>query len=119
MDDLQKAFEPVRTAARKASWPGVEEGESYGTPALRVQGRILVRLRDPDVLVLRCDIEEKPFLIKSAPDVYFETEHYKSWPAILVNLKAISQEELRERLEKSWRSLASKGMLRRHNRRLA
>ena len=35
-------------------FPGVEVGTSYGTPALRVRGKGMCRLRtDPDALVVR------------------------------------------------------------------
>ncbi|ABM47937.1 MULTISPECIES: hypothetical protein [pseudomallei group] len=36
------------------AWRGVEEGMSYGTPALRVRGKLLARLRgDGDTLVVK------------------------------------------------------------------
>lgn len=109
--DLSACFEPVREVWRAANWPGVEEGLSYGTPALKVRGKLLVRLREPDVVVLRCDLDEKEFLMAAAPDVYFQTDHYKGYPAVLARLSMIDPEELRERIEKTWRSHATKKML--------
>ena len=48
-------YETVRAIGR--GLPGIEEGLSYGTPALRVRGKLLVRLReDPDSLMVRADI---------------------------------------------------------------
>ena len=45
--------------------PGVEVGTSYGTPALRVRGKGLCRLRsEPDALVLRViDLADRLSLI--------------------------------------------------------
>ena len=36
------------------------------------------------------DPEEKPLLIESDPDVYFETPHYHGYPIVLVHLAKIS-----------------------------
>lgn len=46
-----------------------------------------------------CELEEKAALIEAAPDIYFETDHYKGWPAILARLPALSDEELTHRLQ--------------------
>ncbi|MFI5385973.1 MAG: MmcQ/YjbR family DNA-binding protein [Fimbriimonadales bacterium] len=111
MDEMTAGFEPVLAVSREAAWPGVTEGLSYGTPALRVGSKFFLRLREPDVLVIRCDLDEKEFLMMAAPDIYFETDHYKGWPAVLIRLSKIDKDELRERLEKSWRMLATKKMI--------
>jgi hypothetical protein len=69
--------------------PEVEEGTSYGRPALTVRRRMFVTLRsNPDALVVRCDLEEKPFLLESRSDVLFETPHYHGYSAMLVSLDA-------------------------------
>jgi hypothetical protein len=76
--------------------PEVEEGTSYGRPALSVRGRMFVALRSkPDALVVRCDLEEKPFLLEARSDVLFETPHYHGYSAMLVSLEA-SIEDARE-----------------------
>ena len=38
-----------------------------------------------------------------SPDIYFETDHYVGYPAVLVQLSVISDEELSLRLEDAWR----------------
>jgi YjbR len=51
-------FETVRAIA--LALPGVEEGTSYGTPAFRVRGKFLARLReDGETLVVKCDYHER------------------------------------------------------------
>ena len=45
-------------------------------------------------MVLMCPLEEKELLIAAAPEIYFETDHYKGWPAILVRIHAIATAEL-------------------------
>ena len=108
MENLDAEFELVRSIWQEAKWPGVEEDLSYGTPALKVRKKLIARLREPGVLVLRCSLDEKEFLMAAAPEIYFETDHYKGWPAVLVRLSEIGREELSERLEKTWRGLATK-----------
>jgi hypothetical protein len=42
------------------------------------------------------------------PSRYFETDHYKGWPAMLVRLAAIDDEALKQRLVAAWREKAPK-----------
>jgi hypothetical protein len=84
--------------------PGVEEGTSYGTPALKVRKQLLVRLRDEgDVLVVLVDLADRDMLLAEAPDVFFTTPHYEGYPAVLVRLPAIGDEELRRLLLGAYR----------------
>lgn len=41
-----------------------------------------------------CPLEEKQLLIEAAPDIYFETDHYRGWPSVLVRIRLISEEGL-------------------------
>ena len=94
--DLSAAFEKLKAAAK--GLPGVEEGRAYGTPAIKAGGKLLARVKDADTVVLRCEVEEKALLIDVAPDIYFETDHYRGWPMVLVRIHVISVEELAYRL---------------------
>jgi hypothetical protein len=67
-----------------------------------------VTVKEPDILYLPCPLEVKEMLMEMAPDIYYETDHYKGWPGLLVRLDAISDEELSLRLEDSWRYRAPK-----------
>jgi len=102
-------FARVRAAA--AHLPEVEESTSYGTPALKVRGKLIARLKDADTLVVICPMDDKEVLMEADPKVYFETEHYKGWPGILVRLKAVSASKLRHRLEQAWRFRAPKRLV--------
>jgi hypothetical protein len=94
-------------------FPGVETGTSYGTPALRVRGKSMCRLRtDPDALVVRVvDLMDRHALIQGRPDAFFSTPHYDGYPYVLVRLDAVKPGELAELLEDAWRIRASKRMV--------
>ena len=110
-DRLDRAFARARAAARATKLPDIEEGTSYGTPGMKVRGKFLMRVKDADTLVFRCAIEEKEMLMESAPEVYFETDHYKGWPAVLVRLSKASDAELEVCMERAWRLQAPAKLL--------
>jgi hypothetical protein len=90
--------------------PGVEVGTSFRTPALRVRGKGMCRLRsNPDALVLRvADLGEREALLQGQPDVFFSTPHYDGYPYVLVRLQHVDPTELGELLEDAWRVFAAK-----------
>ena len=106
---LEAAFARVRAAA--AHLPEVEESTLYGTPALKVRGKSFARMKDADTLVVHSTIDEKEMLMQVDPKVYFETDHYKGWHAVLVRLNRISTPKLRHRLEQAWRQKAPKRLV--------
>lgn len=88
--------------------PEIEESTSYGRPALKVRGKFVAAMRtNPDAVVLRCDLDEKPLLLEARPDILFETPHYHGWGYVLLRLEA-SREEAREFLTDSWLLAAPK-----------
>jgi hypothetical protein len=103
-------FEDVRTAA--LAFPGVEDGTSYGTPALKVRGKLLARLHQSiDCLVLRADFLDRQILMQSAPAAFFITDHYRDYPWVLVRFSAVKTGELPGLLERAWRLVAPKTLV--------
>lgn len=90
--------------------PGVEVGTSFRTPALRVRGKGMCRLRtNPDALALRvADLGEREALLQGQPDAFFSTPHYDGYPYVLVRLAEVDPAELAELLEDAWRVRAAK-----------
>lgn len=89
--------------------PGVQEGICHGTPAFYVRHRLMLRLwEDGETLVVRCPKETRTALIEENPDVFSVTEHYRNYPAVLVNLLAVDRELLRRMIEGAWRMQASR-----------
>lgn len=91
-----------------AGLPEISEGTYYGYPAFKVGKKFLCRLKDDATLVVTCPLEENEMLMAAAPTIYFETDHYRGWPAVLVRLDVIDDTELRHRLRKAWLSQAPK-----------
>ena len=103
-------WEQVKELAKEL--PEVEESTSYGTPALKVKGKLFARLReDGETLVLFVDFMEREALTQANPEVYFFTAHYEEWPMILVRLAVVDPGELREALVESWCRRAPKRLL--------
>ncbi len=44
-------------------------------------------MKDAETLVFMCAIEAKELLMEAAPEIHFETDHYKGWPALLIRLR--------------------------------
>jgi len=103
-------FETVRKLA--LALPGVEEGLSYRTPAFRVRGRFLARLKeDGGTLVLRTDFDTREALMASDPETFYITDHYLGYPAILVRLSSVHLQDLRRLFEDTWRRAAPKRLI--------
>ena len=71
--------------------PGVEEGTSYGTPALRSGGKLIARLhQDGESLVLKVGNETRDHLLQADPETFFITDHYRGYPMVLARLDRLS-----------------------------
>jgi len=97
--------------------PEVEEGQWYRTPALMVNGKGFVRLKEDgqSVVFLLAHIGEREGLIASQPDVYFTTDHYRKTAAVLARLPGLRSGAARRRLEQAWRVKAPKMLLTRYD----
>lgn len=107
-EGIDRAFGWMRAIMRELDLPGTTEGVMFGHPCLRVRGKSFIGSKDGRALVVHCPIEEKEVLLQVAPDMYFETDHYRGYPAILVRAEHISREELSLRIERGWRMSASR-----------
>lgn len=88
--------------------PEVEESTHYRGPSLKIRGRLLTcpaihKSEEPNSLLIRISIEDRDRLIASQPDVYYLTDHYLNYPALLVRLDRIKRAALEELLQRAWR----------------
>ena len=83
--------------------PGVEESTAYGAPAMKVLGKLLAcvpthRSAEPGSLAIRVGFDDRAELLAAAPDVYYVTDHYLNYSAVLVRLSRVSPDVLRDLL---------------------
>jgi hypothetical protein len=65
----------------------------------------------PDVLAVRCLLERKEMLVEAAPDAFFDEDHYRGFPAVLVRLDKVEEAELVALMAEGWRLKAPKRLL--------
>jgi len=101
-------FDDVRKIA--LAWPEVEDGTSYGTSALTVRKKMLVRLKeDGDSLVMPgVPQDERAMLVEREPEIFYFTDHYRDYPMVLIRLSRAARGDVEPLLRRHWRTLASK-----------
>jgi hypothetical protein len=101
-------FDEVRRIA--LSWPEVEDGTSYGTPALKVRKKLLARLKeDGDSLVMPgVPHDEREMLVDRRPELFYFTDHYRDYPIVLIRLSKAKRADIEPLLRRQWRAQASK-----------
>jgi len=111
MTDAAQTYE--RICALALHLPGVELGTSYGTPAIKVKGKLMARLRSEAEggLALRCDFLERQMLLQAAPEAFYLTPHYQDYPMILIKLDEVRTDALPDLIERAWRMVAPKRLV--------
>ena len=111
MTDAAQTYE--RICALALQLPGVELGTSYGTPAIKVKGKLMARLRSEAEggLALRCDFLERQMLLQAAPEAFYLTPHYQDYPMILIKLEEVRTDALPDLIERAWRMVAPKRLV--------
>ncbi|MGE5244067.1 MAG: MmcQ/YjbR family DNA-binding protein [Betaproteobacteria bacterium] len=99
-------FETVRTLGLEL--PGTEEGTAYGSPALKVNGRMFAcmaihRSAEPGTLVLQVPFDQRNELLAEDRDTYYLTDHYAEHPTVLVRLSRVHRDALRDLLRMAHR----------------
>ena len=93
--------------------PGSREEPSYGTPGFKVGKKLFARMHQKEdaIVILLNSVEEQADLIDTNPDLFYITDHYVGYAAILVRPE-ISEEEFFKLLEHAWRTRARKSDIR-------
>ena len=83
--------------------PGTEESTSYGKPAVRVRGKaFLFPGRERGSFAVMAPIEEKELLMETDPDTFWETDHYRGYPAVLVRFGSADRERIENVIRRAW-----------------
>jgi hypothetical protein len=92
--------------------PGVEEAGSYGTPAFKVNGKLLARFhQDGESLVVKVEYAVREVLMGANPKTFYVTDHYRCWPYMLVRIATVDRAVLSQLLEDAWRRNAPKRLI--------
>ena len=116
MPDKGMTFDAVRKIGLKL--PHVEEGTTYGSPALKLRGRVLAcmaihKSAEQNSLVVRIDFDQREALVAEDPKTYYLTDHYVDYPAVLVRLSRVHPDALRDLLYGAWRFVSTRASQRR------
>jgi len=99
--------------------PDVEATTKYdGSPVLKIDGIFMAGLAthpsaEPDTLVVRARLEDRERLVEDAPETYYLTDYYRSYPLVLVRLPRVEPNALHDLLSVSWRMTMAKARRRR------
>jgi hypothetical protein len=101
-------FESVRRMA--LAMPGVEEGIKWGVPAFLLRGHMFAcrpshRSAEPDSLIVRVDFDRRDELLTADPQTYYVTDHYLHYPSVLVRLRQVHPDALRDLLQMAYNSV--------------
>ena len=104
-------FDTVREIG--LSFPGAEDGTTYGALALKVGGRMFACLAshpsaEPETLVVYVDFNQRDDLLREEPSIYYLTDHYVNYPVVLVRLRRVHRDALSDLLRGAWTMISSK-----------
>jgi hypothetical protein len=93
--------------------PRVEVGTVYGSPALKVDGKMFAcvaihRSADPNSLAIRMEFDQRDELIAAEPDTYYLTDHYTRYPVVLIRLNRVHDDALRDLLRMGWHYVSTR-----------
>ena len=106
------SFDTVREIG--LAMPDVEEGTSYGSPALKTGGKMFAclavhRSAEPGSLAIRIDFDQRDELMAADPDTYYITDHYVNYPSVLVRLSRVNPDALQDLLIMARRFVSALG----------
>lgn len=99
------------------SFPGVEDGVSYGEASYKVAGRFFTWLRpalDDSIVVHLDNRDERDLLIEMDPATFHFTDHYRDHPIVLARIATVDPVWLKAALDRRWRKVAPKSLSKQH-----
>lgn len=83
--------------------PDTELSTSYGRPAVKVNGKaFLYPGREPGSFAVAALLPEKELLMETDPDTFWETAHYRGWPAVLVRFGSADPARVKLVVTRAW-----------------
>jgi hypothetical protein len=82
---------------------GTELGTSYRAPAVKVNAKaFLYPGREQGSFAVASPLQEKELLIETDPETFWETDHYRGWPAVLVRYARPDRERIATVITRAW-----------------
>ena len=93
--------------------PGVEESTMYGSPALKIRGKLLAciamnKAAEPNSLAVCVGFDRRAELLETDSRTYYLKDHYANYPAVLVRLSEIRPDALKDLLTMAYRFVTAK-----------
>jgi hypothetical protein len=83
--------------------PGTAIGSYYGVPSPKVNGKaILAPGREAGSFCLMVTLAEKEMLLETDPDTFWQTDHYRGYPAVLVRFGTDADARIRTYITRAW-----------------
>lgn len=95
------------------AFPMAEKGISYGRPSYKVNGKFFTRLRreDDSLVLLEVSFDEREMLMEAEPETFHFTAHYKDYPSVLARIATLHPGSLKAFLDRRWRKIAPKKLV--------
>jgi hypothetical protein len=89
---------------------GMTEGAYFGKPSVFYNAEFVGRVHDKEEAVaLRVGtIEMRDVMLEAEPRLFYITDHYRAWPALLARLSALNSKTLKELVEARVREIEAK-----------
>jgi hypothetical protein len=87
--------------------PDVKENTTKRGAGWKLRGKLMAceaihKSAEPDSLMVRVSTEDRKRLLKEQSTVFYLTDHYRPYAAILVRLSKVDYETLRDVLRRAW-----------------
>lgn len=83
--------------------PGAERAPYFNHEAVKLRGKAFVSPgREPDSFHVMSPHEEKSVLIETDPDTFWQTDHYRNWPGLLVRYGTEEGERIADVIRRAW-----------------
>ena len=93
--------------------PNAEETTAYGTPVLKVNGRIFTGIpinkdAEPGSVMFIVDFAARDAMIEEQPEIYYTAPHYENYACVLVRLSRVTRDVLEDLTRAAHRHVSSK-----------
>ena len=104
---------PDEVRALILSFPETSESVSYGKPAFKVAGKFFTRIRAEDASLVLTGVsrDEREMYMAAEPETFHVTAHYRDYPAVLARIASVDAGTVRVLLERRWREIAPKKLV--------